>query len=129
MKEVGLLLVAILLLYILFPIIIVFMIVKFALTGNKRMLLVWFYRTSREIDVFANVNCGEFFNSIFLGENGYKFGNPNETISSVIGKNQRDNTLSLMGIILRIMLDWIDKDHCIKSINDNVSNTHKHPQK
>ena len=51
MKEVGLLLVAILLLYILFPIIIIFMVLKFLFTGDKRMLLVWFYRTAKEIDV------------------------------------------------------------------------------
>jgi hypothetical protein len=128
MKEVCLLLVAILLLYILFPIIIIFMVIKFILTGDKRMMLVWFYRTAREIDVFANINCGEFFNSIFLTEGGYKFGKQNETISSVIGKNQRSNTLSIAGMILRKILDYIDEDHCKKSIRDDISNTHKNTQ-
>ena len=125
MKEVGLLLVAILLLYILFPVIIIFMIIKFFFTGDKRMLLVWFYRTAKEIDVFANITCGEFFTSIFLIDGGYKFGGKNETLSSVIGKNQRKNTLSIAGMILRKLLDYIDKDHCKKSIMEDISNTHK----
>ena len=56
---------------------------------------------------------------------GYKFGNPKETISSVLGKNQRDKTLSLAGELLRWILDLIDDNHCIKSINDEVTNTKK----
>ena len=89
------------------------------------MLSVWFYRTARAIDVFANVNGSEFFDAIFIRDGGYKFGNPKETISSVIGKNQRDNTLSLAGMAIRYMLDKIDKDHCLKSINIDATNTKK----
>lgn len=66
------------------------------------------------------------FLMLFLLEmGGYKFGNPKETISSVIGKNQRDNTLSIAGMILRVMLDKIDKNHCLKSINNDATNTKK----
>ena len=86
---------------------------------------VWFWRTAREIDVFANVNGAEFFDAIFIRDGGYKFGNPKETISSVIGKNQRDNTLSIAGQILRWMLDRIDQDHCLNSINSQATNTKK----
>ena len=89
------------------------------------MLAVWFYRTARAIDVFANVNGAEFFNSIFISEGGYKFGNPQETISSVIGKNQRDKTLSIAGKILRLSLDKVSNNHCLDSINPNVTNTKK----
>jgi len=129
MIELVILIVAITLLYLLLPIIAVFMIIKYLFTGNKRMLAVWFYRTARAIDVFANVNGAEFFNSIFISEGGYKFGNPQETISSVIGKNQRDKTLSIAGQILRWLLDKISDDHCLNSINPNVTNTHKDTSK
>ena len=89
------------------------------------MLSVWFYRTAKEIDIFANVNGSEFFDAIFITNGGYRFGNPKETISSVIGKNQRYKTLSIAGHLLRWMLDKIDYNHCINSINNDVTNTKK----
>ena len=101
------------------------MILKYILTGNKKMLTVWFYRTAREIDLFANVVGAEFWNAVFIIDGGYKFGNPKETMSSVLGKNQRDKTLSIAGEILRWMLDRIDKNHCLNSINDEATNTKK----
>ena len=129
MVELLFLIVAMVLLYLLLPIVALFMVLKYLLTGDKRTLSVWFWRTARAIDVFANVNGAEFFNAIFIIEGGYKFGNPQETISSVIGKNQRDKTLSLAGNILRWMLDRISQDHCLNSINLDVTNTHKDTSK
>tara|TARA_R110000751_G_scaffold219865_1_gene322558 strand:+ start:27 stop:413 length:387 start_codon:yes stop_codon:yes gene_type:complete len=125
MIELIILVVAIVLLYLLLPIVALFMILKYFFTGDKRRLSVWFFRTAREIDVFANVNGAEFFDAIFIINGGYKFGNPKETISSVIGKNQRDKTLSIAGKLLRHMLDRIDKNHCLKSINLDATNTKK----
>lgn len=125
MSELIILIIAIILLYLLLPLVALFMILKYLFTGNKRMLSVWFYRTARAIDVFANVNGSEFFDAIFIVDGGYKFGNPKETISSVIGKNQRDKTLSIAGKILRYMLDKIDQDHCLNSINIIATNTKK----
>ena len=126
MIELVVLIVAIFLLYLFFPIIACFMVIKYLFTGNKRMIKVWFYRTARAIDVFANVNGAEFFNTIFITDGGYKFGQPKETISSIIGKNQRSNTLSIAGKILLWGLDKIEKDHCKNSINDDITNVTKH---
>ena len=120
MIELLVLIIATTLLYLLLPVIICFMILKYIFTGNKKMLAVWFYRTAREIDLFANVVGAEFWNSVFITNGGYKFGNPKETISSVLGKNQRDKTLTLLGDALRWILDKIDEDHCLNSINDDV---------
>ena len=125
MIEFLVLSVAIILLYLFLPVVVVFYIVKYLLTGNKRELKVWFFRSAREIDVFANVVGSDLFNAIFIVDKGYKFGNPKETISSVLGKNQRNKTLSLAGDLLRWILDLIDDNHCIKSINDEVTNTKK----
>ena len=125
MIELVILIISITLLYLLLPLVALFMIIKYLFTGNKRMLVVWFYRTAREIDIFANVNGSEFFDAIFIVNGGYKFGNPKETISSVIGKNQRDKTLSIAGKVLRYMLDKIDKEHCLNSINTIATNTKK----
>tara|TARA_B100000424_G_C22850784_1_gene453745 strand:+ start:146 stop:535 length:390 start_codon:yes stop_codon:yes gene_type:complete len=125
MIEFIVLSIAIILLYLFLPIVVIFYIIKYLLTGNKRELKVWFYRSAREIDVFANVVGSDLFNAIFIVDQGYKFGNPKETISSVLGKNQRDKTLSLAGDGLRRILDLIDENHCLNSINSEVTNTKK----
>ena len=125
MVELVILTVAIILLYLFLPVVVIFYMIKYLLTGNKRELKVWFFRSAREIDVFANVVGLDLFNAIFITNGGYKFGNPKETISSVLGKNQRDKTLSIAGEILRWMLDRLDKNHCLNSINDEVTNTKK----
>lgn len=125
MIELLILIIATTLLYLLLPIIICFMVLKYIFTGNKKMLTIWFYRTAREIDLFANVVGAEFWNAVFITDGGYKFGNPKETISSVLGKNQRDKTLTLLGDVLRWVLDRIDEDHCLNSINDDATNTKK----
>jgi|TARA_R110000824_G_scaffold24337_6_gene85912 hypothetical protein len=125
MIEFLVLSIAIILLYLFLPVVVGFYIIKYLLTGNRRELKVWFFRSAREIDVFANVVGSDLFNAIFIVDGGYKFGNPKETISSVLGKNQRDKTLSLAGNLLRWILDLIDDNHCIKSINDEVTNTKK----
>ena len=125
MTEFLVLSVAIILLYLFLPVVVIFYMIKYLLTGNKRELKVWFFRSAREIDVFANVVGADLFNAIFITNGGYKFGNPKETISSVLGKNQRDKTLSLAGDLLRWILDLIDDNHCLNSINNDVTNTKK----
>lgn len=80
----------------------------------------YFREEAVAIDRFGNYQYHSLFNTWFVKENGYKHGNINETISSVLGKNQRDETLTSLGRLLAKILDIIDKDHCLKSINENV---------
>lgn len=76
-----------------------------------------YYRTyAVGIDRFGNSTYKSLFNATLIKPEGYQFGNFEETISSVLGKNQRDNTLTKTGKILVKILDTIDKDHCKKSI-------------
>ena len=125
MKEMLLLLIAIVLLYLLLPVVIVYMLFKYLSGGNGRVVKTWSCKTARSIDVFANVEAQELFNDILIKTGGYKFGNKLETISSVLGKNQRDGTLTKVGTGLRILLDKIEKDHCLLAINDELTNTTK----
>ena len=67
-----------------------------------------------DIDIFGNRAFRTLWNSWFV--RGYKFGAWGETMSSVLGKNQRDNTLTISGKVLCWILDTIEKNHCIKSI-------------
>ncbi len=48
----------------------------------------------------------------------YEFGKENETISSALGKNERDKTLSKKGKLLVKILDFLDKNHCKKSMKE-----------
>ena len=73
------------------------------------------------IDINGNVVCEELFNDKLRITGGYAFGRSGETISSVLGKNQRDGTLTKSGNILANILDWIDKDHCKNSIDESLS--------
>ena len=71
------------------------------------------------IDMTGNSTCRYFFNDILIKPNGYQFGKDVETISSVLGKNYEANTLLFMGKGVSNTLDDIEKNHVIKSINDN----------
>ena len=73
------------------------------------------------LDQIGNAVCRDMFNRLLIEQDGYKFGKVQETISSVLGKNERDWTLSLGGLLLVIVLDSIDKDHCRNSIQDFIS--------
>jgi hypothetical protein len=76
-----------------------------------------YFRTSAiNIDKFGNREFRTLWNCTLKKESGYKFGNPDETISSALGKNERDGTLSKAGKALAWVLNLIDKDHCKKSI-------------
>lgn len=76
----------------------------------------YFLNTASDIDRFANRNFRTLWNATLINKNGYKFGDVRETISSVLGKNKRDNTLSRTGKILTNILDFLDKNHSINSI-------------
>ena len=78
--------------------------------------LGYFKSSAFNLDRFGNSEFRTLFNLTLKKKEGYKFGNMEETISSVLGKNQRDNTLSFAGKVLVFILDTIDKNHCKKSI-------------
>ena len=71
------------------------------------------------LDQFGNVAMGSFFNSILTTDNRpHLFGDPDETISSVLGKNKLNNSLSTLGNTLDSILNSLDDNHSINSIED-----------
>ncbi len=125
MKEIIILVAALIMLIIILPIVCVYMVLKRLINGNGKMIKVWSWKVSRAIDVFANIHGSEIFNDLLIKKGGYKFGNPKETISSVLGKNQVEETLTILGNIIRAVLDIIEYGHCILSINNELTNTRK----
>jgi 8-oxo-dGTP diphosphatase len=79
-----------------------------------------FLSIATSIDASGNVVCKDLFNLILIQKGGYEFGKRKETISSAIGKNQRDNTLTGSGRLIAFVLDKIEADHCKKSIDSLV---------
>lgn len=79
-------------------------------------------------DQYGNAIGKYFFNWLLIKKDGYKFGDIDETISSVVGKNKVKGTLTIFGKILDGVLGMLEKDHSLKSIdntedsgNDEVS--------
>jgi hypothetical protein len=93
---------------------------KANIAGWWNKLGEYFLIFSIAIDVAGNVALGPLFNLIMIKKNGYKFGNRKETISSVLGKNKKLNTLTKKGLILSNILDKIDPNHVLDSIDNNV---------
>lgn len=72
------------------------------------------------IDQLGNVTLEYALNGIMITKNGYQFGNKMETISSVLGKNQVQNTLTKYGWVLVNILNKINPNHCFNAINNKV---------
>lgn len=76
----------------------------------------YFSNLGTAISQFLNVVFSPILNIIFGGPN--KFGYPDETMSSVLGKNIRDNNCILCNFVC-FFLRLIDKNHCKKSIEND----------
>lgn len=70
------------------------------------------------LDRYANREFRFSLNKYLIFEKSSdKFGNIEETISSVLGKNQLSNNLTRFGKVIVWILNKIEKNHCVKSIN------------
>ena len=78
----------------------------------------YFRSTALSIDIWANREFRTLWNTKLRINGGYEFGKENETISSALGKNQRDGTLTKKGKTLVAILDFLDKNHCENSIKE-----------
>lgn len=73
-------------------------------------------------DQYGNGLSKYLFNILLIKKTAkHKFGNIDETISSVIGKNLLAGTLTGLGRLVNIILDAIDPNHSINAI-DNTEN-------
>ena len=79
------------------------------LSSIIRSVAIW-------IDQIGNSVCRDLFNRCLITSSWYKFGKVQETISSVLGKNQETWTLTCLWAIIVKLLDTLDKNHCKDSI-------------
>lgn len=125
MKNLMLLLVAIILALILFPLGFVFTIFEAIRRRKKTKFFTYLSKACREgalaIDRLGNVVCRDMLNAFFIKHGGYYFGRQGETISSALGRNLLRGTLTKAGRLLASILDFIDPNHCINSIDYSLS--------
>lgn len=80
----------------------------------------YFLRLAVGVDQFGNIFISPFANIGMRKRGGARFGDPDETISSVLGKLYVKEKLTPLSAAIRVILDWLDEDHCRKSINNKV---------
>lgn len=73
------------------------------------------------IDILGNIIGGSFFNWFFLKEvSKFPFGLPGYKVSSLLELNFRLDKLNERGFWLKKKLDKIEKDHCKKSVAEDI---------
>lgn len=84
----------------------------------KREFNEWNKQLAIAKDQYGNGLGKYIFNDVLITKDSKcLFGNIDETISSVIGKNKRDGTLSFWGKCLDYILNLFDNNHSIESID------------
>lgn len=92
-------------------------VLRYQATGFAREVGKYFYGLALALDHFGNVAFDRQLSYLFLTDYyWHPFGNSWETVSSVLGKNKRTGNLNQFGSWMCAFLDWLDKDHCEKSI-------------
>ena len=83
--------------------------INFLLVRNKG----YFRDSALTLDKLANREFRTLWNKTLINENGYPFGNIEETISAVLGHNIQRKTLTKTGKVLVFILT---KKHCLDAI-------------
>ena len=83
--------------------------INFCLVRNKG----YFRDSALTLDKLANREFRTLWNKTLINENGYPFGNIEETISAVLGHNIQRKTLTKTGKTLVFILT---KKHCLDAI-------------
>ena len=79
------------------------------------------FEMAYEIDVMGNYLFRYFWN-LTLSKGGYQFGKVGETISSALGKKQKQKSLTILGWVVLIIINiidftkWLEGGHCVASI-------------
>jgi len=92
---------------------------KFDFKALVRKTNKYFRLLAISIDQMGNVAMQDLFDDILILKKGYKFGDVDETISSVLGKNERMKTLTSLGRAIVSFLNFIDPNHALNSIEEN----------
>ncbi len=120
MKNFILVIVAVVLFALLAPIGLMVELVMVWKYESRKHLSDFWLKIAVSIDQLGNTVCATLFNLVLIKYYSHlRFGNPDETISSVIGKNKINKSLTRAGRWLDWVLDALDDDHSIKNIESD----------
>ena len=90
-------------------------------TGLKE-LNKYCYQLAIIVDVFANESLQVILNRIMIkGNNKFLFGNDDrDSLSYVIAINKKRGALTKFGMFWAKFLNWVDKDHLQKAIDNKI---------
>jgi hypothetical protein len=86
---------------------------------NEPAFSDYLWRLATSIDQTLNACLPFILNDLMRYPNGTNYGNIDETISGVTGKNQLSNSLTWFGKSVNWFLSKLEKDHSIKSIESD----------
>lgn len=113
MRGLILVVLALLLSILLLPIGFAYQLVSSTIKAMDKYL----FRIAKSVDQLGNVVCVGLFNDLLIKKASVnRFGNEDETISSVLGKNKLAGTLTVTGKALAWLLNAIEKSHVEKAI-------------
>jgi hypothetical protein len=108
-----LLIIARILSWILFPIGWIYSLITFRLKLSR--LNEYAFTIALSLDQLGNVVLANIMNDFLIKSEGYKFGNPDDTISAVLGVNKLKGTLSPAGKAIAYILNKVDHNHVEKA--------------
>lgn len=89
-------------------------IINYLLVKNKKG---YFRSTALNIDRFSNREFRTLWNNSLIKKQGHKFGDINESISGVLGRNLKTNTLTKAG---KILVKILSEKHVLDSITTSL---------
>lgn len=114
MKGFVLLVIAVLMSVVLYPLGWIYSIITFR--GSLKKLGSWWFVMAVSVDQLGNVVMSTLFNDILIKKYGYEFGNEDLTVSAVLGVNKKMGTLTKLGKFIADVLNKIDPNHVEKAI-------------
>jgi hypothetical protein len=114
MKGFILLVIAVLMSIVLYPIGWIYSIITFR--GSLKKLGSWWYVMAVSVDQLGNVVMSTLFNDFLIKKYGYEFGHEDLTVSAVLGINKKIGTLTKLGKFIADVLNKIDPNHVEKAI-------------
>jgi len=80
----------------------------------------YYYNKAFSLNEHGNASFYSLFNDLLIPPNGHRFGNPNERLSQVFGKNKIDKTIYPFGLFWAKMINKVaykmgDTDHVQKA--------------
>lgn len=95
--------------------------ILFNLLFNWKNRKKYFLSIAISLDQLGNTTCSTLLNMTCLRGEYVSFGDPDDTISAVLGKNKANKTLSDFGKKVTNLLNELDENHVEKASGTNLT--------